>query len=437
MSRTPVAGAQLRIVGLAAASLAANALALVFTVVFSRALGEEGYGSLAALLSALLILSVPGTALQIAVARDVASGRYGDGPQLAAIVRRWLVPLLVGTVAVAVASAVGRELAAGAVGVEQPWAAALVLPGAGVWLMLSLLRGVGQGIGTITTVGWSIVGEALGRLACGLLLFAANAGVTAAFAGTPLAMGLAALALGVVLNRRIGAPGAAEPWRLPGRGLGALAGSARTAIFGLTLLTVLQNIDVIVVKHRLDDAAAGSYAAAAVAAKVLIWVAIGLAIHVVPEAAGRAARGEPPAGALRQPLGVLAILAVPVLGIFVLAPELLLRLGFGAEYADAHTTLLPLGAAFTLLAACYLASQYLLALHHAAFLWILAAAVGVEVIGLALAGDGYVQVSLVVLCVQAGALALVLVFAARARPRGRIDEPVVPGPHARTVEEIA
>ena len=62
-----------RAAGLAASVIAGNVIALAFTVVFARVLGASDYGSLAALLSAFIILMVPGSALQIAVARDVST----------------------------------------------------------------------------------------------------------------------------------------------------------------------------------------------------------------------------------------------------------------------------------------------------------------------------------------------------------------------------
>ncbi len=69
---------------MAAATMANNALALVFTVLFARILGATDYGSLAALVSTFVILSVPGSAVQVAVAREIALGRLGEGPRLAA-----------------------------------------------------------------------------------------------------------------------------------------------------------------------------------------------------------------------------------------------------------------------------------------------------------------------------------------------------------------
>ena len=64
---------------MAAATLASNAIALLFTVLFARILGANDYGSLAALVSTFLILAVPGSAMQVAVARETALGPPGRG----------------------------------------------------------------------------------------------------------------------------------------------------------------------------------------------------------------------------------------------------------------------------------------------------------------------------------------------------------------------
>ncbi len=404
--------------GLAVASLTANALAIAFTVVFARVLGEEDYGSLAALTSWLLILGVPGSALQVAAARDVAAGRYGDGPRLAAVTRRWIRPVILAAVALTLLSVLAREQLAAITGVDEVWAAALILPGACAWFALCLLRGVLQGDGAIAAVAWSIVAEATGRVICGLLLLGFGAGVVGAFAGTPLSFTIAAGALFVVLRRRVGEPDADRE----GDELHRLAAGAWSAIIALTLLMVLQSLDVIIAKHQLPDDEAGSYTAAAVAAKVLIWVAIGLAVYVVPEASRRASRGAAPFGALARALGAIGLLAVPVLLIFLVAPELLLRLGFGVDYEDAAPALLPLGTAMTLLACCYLSGQYLLALRHWTFLFVLGAAVFFELTGLLVLGDGYRAIALVVLAVQSAGMLMMLALAARAVPRGAVAE---------------
>src|SRR5213079_2910113 len=145
----------------------------------------------------------------------------------------------------------------------------------------------------------------------------------------------------VVMRRRIGRPdrgGAA-------RSLRSLLRGAWAPVGGLALLALLQNVDVIVVRHQLGHDRAGSYAAAAVAAKAVVWVAIGIALHLLPEATRRAAAGLDPLPVLRRALGVLAVVAAPALLIFAFAPELLLRLAFGSEFVTAAGALVVLGAA--------------------------------------------------------------------------------------------
>ena len=166
----------LKAAGLAAATLASNAIALLFTVLFARLLGAGGYGSLAALISTFLILAVPGSALQVVVAREVATGTLGSGTRLASTLAAWRRALLLAFVAVAVGSVLLREQIAAVLSVEQTWAAAATLPTGCLWLLLSIERGALQGVHAYREVGWSIVLEAGGRLVSGLLLVAAGPG---------------------------------------------------------------------------------------------------------------------------------------------------------------------------------------------------------------------------------------------------------------------
>ena len=70
--------------------------------------------------------------------------------------------------AVTAAALLLRDQMAGLLSVEQEWAAAATLPTGCLWLLLSIERGVLQGVHAYREVGWSIVLEATGRLAFGL-----------------------------------------------------------------------------------------------------------------------------------------------------------------------------------------------------------------------------------------------------------------------------
>src|SRR4051812_50198036 len=71
------------------AAMGANVVALVFTLVFTRVLGQSDYGSLAALVSTFLILNVPGYALQTTVAREVGAAVAAGDPDPGAAGGPW------------------------------------------------------------------------------------------------------------------------------------------------------------------------------------------------------------------------------------------------------------------------------------------------------------------------------------------------------------
>jgi hypothetical protein len=139
--------ATIKAAAMAVATLAANALAIVFTVVFTRLLGVGDYGALGALLSTFTILAVAGTALQVAVARETALGHLGGPGAVGAAIRRYLTQLAVAGVAITGASFVLREEIAELIAVpEHALAAAAILPTGVLWLVLSVLRGALQGL---------------------------------------------------------------------------------------------------------------------------------------------------------------------------------------------------------------------------------------------------------------------------------------------------
>ena len=422
-------------IGLAGAMIANNVIALGATIVFARLLSDShggGYGSLAALISYFLILSMFGQALQVATAREGVLGHLGVGAELVATVRRWSRSLLAFTVALAVVSVLARQPIADAVGVRHDqWAAALGLPAAGLWLWLSTLAGTLQGIGEYRDVSVSIIGQQAVRLPIGALLAAAGLGVFGAFAGSSVAF----LAMGAWCLWRIrrhgertaaatvGAPPATPVQADPeARRLLVHLRRAWAPIIGLIVVAVLQNIDIIAAKHRFSTSMATSYGAVAVAAKVLIWVAMGAGFYLVPEVSRRRASGDDPRPILARALGIVAVCAVPVLLLYAFASHLLIRVGFGADHAGASGSLLVLGLAFTALATTYIAVQYLLALHRTWFLAPLALVAIAEPILLLHASRRPTGFATVVLGVQIAA-ALVAFGCALRADRGHTGPP--------------
>ena len=394
-----------RAAGLAASVIASNVIALAFTVVFARVLGASDYGSLAALLSAFIILMVPGSALQIAVARDVSTAAASGDGNAGAGVRRWLGHLLMATVVVALLAIPLRHVFAAILNVEEDWAAAAVPLTAMLWMVVSVERGALQGLQRYRLVGWSIIGESGARLAFALLLVAVGLSVTGAFLGSVLALVVVGLLLAVPLFRQVP--------HGEGTQLRDLLAGAWVPVIGLMLLFGLQELHVIVVKHEADGDAAGSYAVAAVAAKAIIWVAVGLGMYLLPEAARRVRGGEDARPILLRTLALIAAAAVPMVLIYAVAAKPLLGAVFGDDLTGAAGALPWLGLAMALLACAYLAVQYLLAIGKRSFIGILAAAAAVEVLALLVVGANLTSIALALFGLQLLCAGCMLVLSLR------------------------
>jgi O-antigen/teichoic acid export membrane protein len=399
-----------------------NVLALGFTIVFARILGDDGYGDLAVLISSFIILMVPGSALQVAAAREVSHDIAEGNPNAGAGIRRWLVRLIAGTLIVAVIAIPVRSVIATLINIEQDWAAAAIPVTAMLWVIVCVLRGVLQGFQQYKTVGLSLIGEASVRIAFALILVGIGLDVTGAFLGSAMSLIAIALVLMVPLRRQLHAvdPQAAEDLRLR-----QLLAGAGVPVLGLTLLLALQELHIIIVKHEATEDAASSYAVAAVAGKAIMWIAIGLGIYLLPEATRRAKTGEDARPILLRTLALIAAMAVPMVLIYSVAGEPLLRVVFGEDLTEASDALPFLGLAMSLLACSYLSVQYLLAMGKASFLFVLAAGVVAEVALLLLIGDDLTAIALALLGIQAVCATTILTLAMRQRtPAGQAYAPV-------------
>jgi O-antigen/teichoic acid export membrane protein len=320
-----------------------------------------------------------------------------------------------------------RNQIAAAVGVHDlGWAAAATLPTGWLWLMLSVQRGALQAVQRYRLVGSTLVGEAALRLLFGAALVVLGLGVTGAFLGTTLALGLLVIAYGFPLRRLLPAPSDDAAKELV-PGIGHLVSRARVPVAAFVLIAVLQHVDVIIVKHVAAPEQAGSYAAASVAAKAVIWLAMGLGFYLLPEAVRRAQAGEDARPILVRTLLLLAGVAVPLVAFYAIVAQPLLSIVFGPGLTAAAGALAILTGAMALLACGYLVVQYLLALGRRAFIALLAVAATVELVVLPQVGANLTEVALVLLGLELTLAASLLVTAARVSRSAPSDtgEPLV------------
>ena len=425
---------------LAAAGVLANGANVVVTVLVARLLSPHSYGVLNQLTGLFLILSMPGSAVIVAVVRRVTMWHEGGA---AALIRRWAgrvhrqssMVVLVWAVIVFLT----RHWVAVLLNQRSGIGIAAILAAAAFFVLLSLDRGLLQarrayrplaanllvegGVRTVAVLalvgaGTGSSGAAIGVLVAEILT-AAHARYAAARAwssgeerGVPVVSGwIAALRRDVVL-----AASRLERHRV--------VVDLVVASVALSMVALLQNVDVLIV-GRDNPGHSGAYAAVSVTTKAIVFGAIVLGGYLLPEAAIRWRQGG---HALRQLSVVLTLLAVPAVILLVVAigaPRELLQAVFHHEYTAAAPAMAPLGGAMILLSVTVVLTMYLLAVGRR---WVAAVLVAGSValsIAVSLVHGAPRATAITDLVVQAAVLAVVvcgftLVHQVRARV-GRVS----------------
>jgi O-antigen/teichoic acid export membrane protein len=362
---------------LAAAGVLANGAGVVLTVALARLLSPHSYGVLNQLTGLYLILSMPGSAVVVAVVRRVTVW-HEDGT--GHLVRRWAgrvhrqCTLIVLVWAVIVFTS--RHAVAVLLNQQSGIGIAAILTAAAFFVLLSLDRGLLQAHRAYRPLASNLLVE------MGIRVVAVVALVAAGFGPSGAAIGVLIGEVAAAAHARWASvrawSGGGSPRLLdggswvaavrPDRVLGGGQRSVRRTVVldlvvasvSLSMVAVLQNIDVLVV-GRDNPNHSGAYAAVSVTSKAIVFGAIVLGGYLLPEAAIRWRQGG---HALRQLAVVLVLLAIPsvlLLAVAVVAPEQILQLVFHHAYTSAADALAPLVLAMILLSISVVLTMYLLA----------------------------------------------------------------------------
>ncbi len=338
--------------------MAANVLGYVFYTLVSRVLGVEAYGTFSSLLAIVLILSSPALIAQMVVAK-LASDLAFDGERLAGLAR------FVDRVTVIVSLAAGAALAAVSVPLARFLHVAdpmlIVLAGLSLCgaIALPFLRGLLQGTSAFGPFAISMIAEALGKA-----VFAPTLGLVAGLRGAIGGTALGYVAAGAYAffaaapHRR----GVAIPLSL--RALVRTSAPTALAVF---CVNVLIFYDVVLAKRYLDPHTVGLYGAAALASRALYAVIAFVPTVLLPQAAGRSARGERTRVLFLQAFGVALAIAAATIALFARFPELVVVTIASGVFRAAAAYLVPYVYAIAMLSLANIVATYNIARGRMAF----------------------------------------------------------------------
>ncbi len=363
------------------ASMAINVFGYGFHFAISRRVGVEQYGVLSALNSLLMVSIVLSQIAATIVVKYAAEFRVtDDGAHLAALVR---ILLRYGAIAsgavVACGIAVARPLAA-YLHIADVAAVAVTTIIIAISLTTPSLRAVFQGIEDFRAWALSTILESLVKLIAGVALVSLGYGVLGAFVGWAIGSFIALLYTAVILVRRFRRVPDAVLFVDSRRLVQTMAGISVATI----LLTMISNVDVLLVKHFVDAQTAGLYGALSLAGRILMFLVAFVPIVILPKASRRALEGLSSVGVLVQAMGVSALLSgVGLLGYYFF-PKFVVTSLAGGAFAAAAPHVFTYGIAMVLLAGINVVVAYKIGIHRFDFIVPLGLCAIGEIVGISL-----------------------------------------------------
>jgi O-antigen/teichoic acid export membrane protein len=393
-----LSGSMVMLIGSAAVSL----FNFAYNVSVARLLGPEGFGHASAAVTLLMLISAVTLSFQLVCAKFVA--RNSAVPAQAAVYqllrrRAWMVGLLM-----AGALALGSPAVAGYLRLPTPAIVILLAVGIAFYPALGAKRGALQGTFAFGKLAGNMVLETAAKFIVAVLLVAAGYGVMGA---------VGAITVSIVLSFLIPPLGnlrcegeLAEPVSF---------GEGMQAIVFFVGQVVINNIDILLVKHFFSPQAAGVYAAVALVGRVLYFASWSVVSAMFPISADPRRTDDSPA-VLLVPL--LLVLGISVIFILLMSyfPGPIVELVFGPGFHQAEP-LLSLNAAAT---GCYALSMVLMAYEMARRIsstgWYQLAFSGARVAGVYLFHETLRQVLVVQVVLMAGLFIVVSYVFFRGRP---------------------
>ena len=324
--------------------LLVNGFNFAYNVFMARILGPSEFGHINAAITILLIVSSVSLSFQLVCAKFVARNEAFGAKS--AVVKSLLGKAWIASLIIAAILFIAQKPFAAYLNLPDHWILGLLALGVAVYAPLGVKRGAMQGLCFFPRLGGNFVVEAVTRFVVGVGLVLAGYGALGAVGAISAAVVMAYFLPPMPREVRVEAiPG--EP--------ASFAEAVQAIVFFIGQV-IINNIDILLVKHFFPAEPAGIYAAIAQIGRLLYFVCwFGIVNAMFPVAASR--QDQKKSEALGLPmLLVFAISCVFVLGA-ALFPHFIMGLIFGSKFINIGSLL----ALYTIATGLYSLSVVLIA----------------------------------------------------------------------------
>jgi O-antigen/teichoic acid export membrane protein len=290
-----------------------------YNVAVARMLGPAQFGHAAAAVTLLMLVSAITLSFQLVCAKFVARNETDGGKTevYSSLTRRaFKVGIVLGSALLLASGYVASYL-----NLPSRWIVVLLAFGIAFYIPLGVKRGGLQGTCAFGRLSWNFILEAAAKFVGAVVLVEAGYGVYGAVAAISISVVLAYFFPGVPHELKIH----------PTRALPASFGEGMQAIVFFTGQVVINNIDILLVKHFFSSDQAGLYAAIALVGRVIYFASWSVVSAMFPISAGAKPREENSSVLVVPLVIVLFISLVFIIGLTAF-PEPVLRAVFGAGF---------------------------------------------------------------------------------------------------------
>lgn len=377
------------------ATVIGSGLDFLFHVFMARNLDVNSYSELAALMSMLMILSLPMRTVHNIMTRFVTQSIARAEPAKISwlMMRMILITSAIGLAFVAV-MVILTPFIVDLFSLSSPLLVLILAVGVVFKLLWGVFIGVNQ---AFEMFGWMSIQQilaAVSKIVVGVTVVLLGYGVGGAFTAAAFAAGAAmAIAALPVLKHMTKER---QPFDMRRVGLYAMPSLVAALSFG-----ILTNVDLIAVRVFIEGDVAGQFAAASQLSKLLVFIPGAVGTVLFPKVTTAIETGNDPMPIFKKAaLWSLVLCVTPTL-VIALVPELVMRIVYGEAYVGAAGVLVILCMAMTLFGLASLFMVFGLATDGNRFIAIIAFFSVVEVVSMSLYNETIEQLALVILVVSA------------------------------------
>jgi len=390
----------------------ANVMLYLFHIFMGSRLGPEQYGILVSLLSLIYLLSIPSSTIQTVITRTISEyiARKQErlaGALLAHVTKRFVVIAFL----IVIAICAGSSIIASFLKIDSPITVMLFSIAVLFSILMPVNYGALQGLKEFHHLGLNNILNALLRLGFGILLVYLNMGVNGAVLSYGLAYCIALAATYIPLNVL----------------LRKASGNLKTdeiidysfpVLLSIICLSIMSNVDMLLVKHFFGQRDAGIYAAASTLGKVILFAPGGIAAALFPRVTDLHVRGKSYIGVLKKGLFYTMLISGLGVVIYFFFPQIVI-LFFGSNYKDGIPFIGYLGLAMAFLGLANIVIYYALSIKNLNFMKYLIAFTLLEV-GLLLLFHNTLMYVVIILAVVMFGLFATTLFSVLENPLGSI-----------------